>query len=370
MRNLYAVFGLLLFLVSSPGNACAGSPEAPDNVVTSAINPAVLPDLKPYAPAPTLFGVYDPHGAMSQNQSLALEHKFVFWQKHDRKALVRDLARAQERGRSFMITIEPYTKAANWRDGGDRLFDEIVAGKFDRNIAAICADLASFEGDVFVRWGHEMEDPTGRYPWARKNAGGYKSAYRHVVEQCRKKLPLAQYVWSPKGEKNLKDYYPGDDFVDVVGISVWGLQRMDQDFYARDRGFFDAVGEKYRRVSHFGKPVFVAELGFAGDEKYRNKWIVQASDIQAIGTQFPLLKGVVYFNDREPHAWPGNYGKPDWRVPSKVVDRISSSQLAAISGLSLNRMIAQVSTLFPRSSVGRLAYLPSAVLFLLRPSLT
>jgi beta-mannanase len=28
----------------------------------------------------------------------------------------------------------------------------------------------------------------------------------------------------------------------------------------------------------------------------------------------PLLKGVIYFNDREVYPWFNNYGLPNWRV--------------------------------------------------------
>lgn len=31
-------------------------------------------------------------------------------------------------------------------------------------------------------------------------------------------------------------------------------------------------------------------------------------------SDFPELKEVVYFNDRDVHAWPLNLGQPDWRV--------------------------------------------------------
>jgi beta-mannanase len=223
---------------------------------------------------------------------------------------------------------------------------------------------------VKVRWGHEMEDPTGRYPWARKDAAGYKAAYRHVVIKCRERLPLAQFVWSPKGEKNLAQYYPGADVVDIVGLSIWGLQRMDQDFYARDRGLFDVLSEKYWRVSQFGKPVYIAELGFDGDKNYRKKWTSQASDIEALNAQFPLLQGLVYFNDVEPQMWPQNYGKPDWRIQADVVDRISIEQRVSIRAQALQQLASKIISSLHGQRTRQLAYLPSMTLFFLRPALT
>lgn len=370
MRSLFAAIVCVLLSLGRVFVSHAGPVAETDFQVTSAIPRTDPSKPVPDVMRPIVFGVYDPKASLSQTQSVTLDHKFIFWQKFEKAALRKNLADAQERGRSFMLTIEPFTTARNWRDGGDHLFRDILAGKFDRNVESICHELAAFDGDVLVRWGHEMEDPTGRYPWARQDAAGYKAAFRHVVGLCRKRLPLAQFVWSPKGEKNLSDYYPGDDVVDIVGVSVWGLQRMDQDYYARNRSMFDVLGEKYLRVSQFGKPVYVAEFGFQGDKNYRGKWIAEASDLVALHSQFPLLKGLVYFNDREPQEWPQNYGKPDWRIQSETVDAISHGHKVSVTAQALQLLASQLFISLASPDVGQFAYFPSVALFLLRPALT
>lgn len=40
-------------------------------------------------------------------------------------------------------------------------------------------------------------------------------------------------------------------------------------------------------------------------------WIETATLKQSA---FPNLREVVYFNDRDVHAWPFDLGRPDWRV--------------------------------------------------------
>src|SRR5690606_1891354 len=137
--------------------------------------------------------------------------------------------------------------ASNWRSGGDRLFRDILKGAFDREIAAVCGEVATAGPGTMVRWGHEMEQPQARYPWARKDPEGYKSAYRYFVERCRAEAPRAQFMWSPKGEANLAGFYPGDAWVDLVGLSVYGLQKWDHKFHKRDRSFAEVMAEKYRR---------------------------------------------------------------------------------------------------------------------------
>lgn len=259
-------------------------------------------------------GVYDPGRAFSGETDIAIEHIFVYWQAMDMRDFRKRLAYAQKRNRTMMVTVEPYTKAPNWRDGGERLFSDIVSGRFQQEITRICTELGQFKGPVIVRWGHEMEDPTGRYPWARRDNEGFKAAFRHFATSCRDLAPNASLLWSPKGEKNLAKYYPGDAYVDYVGVSLWGLQAMDLEFYGHGRGFQATFAEKYKRVASFGKPVIIAELGVSGDKDYRDNWFADLYETMASLRVFDRLRAVVYFNDKEPHYWPMGFGSPDWRI--------------------------------------------------------
>ena len=259
-------------------------------------------------------GIYDPQDRFRNSDQPRVEHVFVYWQAVDEPMLAAKMRLAEMKRRTLMVTVEPYTKAANWRDGGDRLFADTVSGKFDGQIATVCGAVANYQGAYWIRWGHEMEQPTDRYPWARGDTRGYIAAYRYFVDTCRKIAPRARFVWSPKGERGLAAYYPGDAYVDLIGVSVWGLERWDRERYGKPRGFAQAFDEKYRRVEKFGKPVIVAELGVAGRKLYRQNWLSEIFAISTGRNPFPLLIGIIYFNDKEPYHWPGGYGSPDWRV--------------------------------------------------------
>jgi beta-mannanase len=261
-----------------------------------------------------LLGAYDPHDLLRESDRSHIEHVFVYWQAVDEPMLAAKMRLAKMKGRMLMVTVEPYTKAANWRDGGSHLFADIVNGGFDQEIAAVCGAVANHQGAYWIRWGHEMEQPTDRYPWARGDAQGYIAAYRYFVDECRRIAPRARFVWSPKGEGALPAYYPGDDYVDLIGVSVWGLERWDRERYGRPRTFAEAFDEKYRRVEKFGKPVIIAEFGVAGRKRYRQDWISEISALSTGPRPFPLLSGIVYFYDKEPHYWPGGHGSPDWRA--------------------------------------------------------
>ena len=268
----------------------------------------------PRGGAPLPFGVYDPHNQFESATQPKIEHVFVYWQAIDRVMLADKIRLARRNGRTLMVTVEPYTKAANWRDGGERLFADIVAGRFDDQIRSSCEEIASFPGEQWIRWGHEMEDTGDRYPWARNDPRGYVSAFRKFVDSCRTIAPRAHFIWSPKGERGLEAFYPGDEYVDMVGLSVWGLEKWDRNWYGRARGFAETFRDKYHRVEKFEKPVIIAELGVAGRQAYRRAWLSEILASSERGGDFPLLAGVVYFNDKEPYHWPNGYGSPDWRL--------------------------------------------------------
>lgn len=310
MRKPAACALMMLGLCSAAPIAAAQVAEL-DPIVTTSLSKPERPRADENA---VRLGVYDPHGEFSAERSVAVEHIFVYWQALDLEPFRRTLRYAEERGRTLMITIEPYTRAENWRDGGDRLFADILAGDFDPEIETICRELAGYRGDVLVRWGHEMEDPDGRYPWARSDSDGYKAAYRYVVDKCRADAPKAAFVWSPKGGSNLADYYPGDAHVDAVGVALWGLEQYDVKFHGGARSFAETFSEKYPRVAAFLKPVIIAELGVSGSAAYRERWFAGLIAEISRKSRFPQLEAVVYFNDKEPWHWPLGLGSPDWRI--------------------------------------------------------
>ncbi len=106
-------------------------------------------------------------------------------------------------------------------------------------------------------------------------------------------------------------YYPGDEYVDYVGVSVYGLEQWDIDHYGKPRDFNERFQEIYSFASRYKKPVMIAELGVAGASAYRRTWFKQ---VAAASSAFPLLRIVVYFNAEDPERWPDGQGNPDWRI--------------------------------------------------------
>ena len=267
-------------------------------------------------PGDVPFGAYDPGGDFTDDKDVVIEHLFLPWEDVYLPSLNDADAYAQARGRALLVTLEPWTWSRSERNTPQYLRRGISDGIYDANMRDICMVMGGLKSSVTLRWGHEMDDVSGQFIWAGWKPEDYISAYRRMIDICREVAPNIRVMWSPLGDEGMEAYYPGDDYVDVVGISVFGLQAWDQAKFNRDRSFVDVFGPRYQRAAAFGKPVVVAELGYSGSQSYVDAW---ENSVRVTRAEYPQLVGVVYFDQREVYPWPENFGMPDWRLANRVI---------------------------------------------------
>jgi endoglucanase len=117
-------------------------------------------------------------------------------------------------------------------------------------------------------------------------------------------------VWSPAGNDNAIDFYPGDDVVDYVGVTVLGDEGWDAQFGLPRQSFEQILQPRYDQLQELGKPVIVAEAGVSGTPQWQHDWLEAASESL---DAFPLVRGVVYFDAQNP-AVNQFATRPDWRL--------------------------------------------------------
>ncbi len=313
-RSLSAAlcFGVVLAAATVACPAAAQTKRLPSDV--GAAGTSKMPVIHPDGIA---LGAYDPHGDFSNVEKATIEHLFLPWLDVDLSSLLEADAYASSRGRKILVTVEPWSWSENWSMSPQDLRDRILSGGYDDNIDAVCGMIARLRAPVTIRWAHEMDDTSGQFPWSQWTPERYVKAYQKFVTRCRSSVARAEYMWSPIGNENLAEYYPGNDYVDVVGLSVFGLQQYDNDKFGRDRSFADILKPKYEAAKIFSKPIVVAELGYEGNTEYVENW---ANAVALKNPDFPELAAVVYFNDREVYPWPENYGLPNWRVAREAAE--------------------------------------------------
>lgn len=287
--------------------------------------PAVLPNPTGQAPS---FGVYDPDMHCPQENKLTFEHLYVSWVTYKPDELSRKLQIIQANGQRAFVALEPWPDPAITSVPSTLLAD-VAAGKYDQRIKQFALEIGAYAAPVLLSWGQNMENVTGRYPWANHDAALYQQAYRHFVTTSRLWANNIAYVWSPVGDKGAESYWPGEAYVDYIGLSVFEFPTFDQAYYHRGtRSFHDQVSEKYARVSKYGRPIVIAECGVAGTEKYQLSWL--SSALHDLGN-YPLLKGLIYFNAKDtdtPEDWGKEYMTPNWHINgSALAEMIGESPL-------------------------------------------
>lgn len=257
-------------------------------------------------------GAYDPQLALT-NQPLDLEHWYV--RQDDPSTLVGALAHAQNQ-RSVMVTVEPWPAAGST---DTNVLGAVASGADDAQLRQLAQIAAGNKPQtIMVRWGHEME-LSNLYPWSAQDPTLYKQAFRHVVEIFREEgASNVRFVWSPAGNANALDYYPGSDVVDYVGMTVLGDADWDAGLGLTPQSFDDIVGPRYALLAPLGKPMIISELGVSGGTDRQVAWLNAAAQSLA---HYPQLRAVVYFDAVNP---PVNRSstQPDWRLSPRSLDAL------------------------------------------------
>lgn len=275
-------------------------------VATQTVPPGSLP-----------FGVYDPYGEFSGVQDVAIEHLFLPWEDVFLPSLAEAETYTKARNRSVLVTIEPWTWSRDERNSPRTLQNGIADGTYDNTMRTVCAALATVDVPMTIRWAQEMDDASGQFIWAGWTPQTYIDAYRQMIDVCRIAAPKAKFMWSPLGTEAMADYYPGDDYVDVVGLSVFSLEPWEEATLGGAQSFDDIFAPRYQRALQFNKPILIAELGYVGDIAHVTEW---DDAVRTSGAKYPELDAVVYFNQQEVYPWPDGFGLPNWRRTSNVLN--------------------------------------------------
>ncbi len=181
--------------------------------------------------------IFFPHGAQWEDKKYT--GLYPTWSKDPCKwAAPKDYLTACERNKAgILFTVEPWVTKdfySNWREGNNAYNATVEFAK----------GCAKAKVPVFVRFAHEMNGCW--YPWSSwmdknqsvvKDPGEetdvtperYVIMYHNFVSVLRKYAPNVAIVWCPNqgwvgldtGIDLFKDFYPGDEYVDWMGIDYY-----------------------------------------------------------------------------------------------------------------------------------------------------
>lgn len=254
------------------------------------------------------FGFYNSAPDLSQFPSVSQELHYFSWDEEP-EIINRILQSSITENLMPIVTLEP------WPKNRDRqLLDSINQGKYDDTISQVCTVLSTLNYELVIRWGHEMDLLNSRYPWAGKDADLFIDAYQYFVKKCRMVDVNNNFIfmWSPSGDNLAAEYWPGRQYVDIIGVSVYSFDLWDQEEFGHQRSFLQIFYPKYRNLAGLGRPIMIAEMGVTGTTEFQEQWLKKAFFQMKF---FPKLIGAIYFNSLDNvGVWGKDLPIPDWRL--------------------------------------------------------
>jgi hypothetical protein len=182
-------------------------------------------------------------------------------------------------------------------------FNDIVSGSLDATIKARASGSKNLGHPFFLDFAAEMN---GDEAWSGNDPALYVAAYRHIHD-----LFVAAgatnviWAWCPNvtdtngGNATTMAYYPGDAYVDWTGVDGynWGTSQPGFGW----QSFHDVFKDIYPLLAAKGKPILIGEM--ASDEVggSKSQWI--ADMIPTLRTDFPSIRGFVWFDVKKERDW-------------------------------------------------------------------
>ncbi len=155
----------------------------------------------------------------------------------------------------------------------------IISGKNDQYIKSWAEGVKQVKSDIIIRFAHEMTTKPGLklwYPW-QGEPDNYIQAFRHVVEIFKESgVKNVKFMWSPivyDGSGDPKDYYPGDNYVDLIGLTV--LDPRNPKFPSPIDVSLNCktiIDMQFNSVKQMNKPIIIAELLSGETAVPKAKW--------------------------------------------------------------------------------------------------
>jgi beta-mannanase len=232
---------------------------------------------------------------------------------------------ARTRNAKLLVTL----MVDNGRDGPNQpsyALARVAAGRFDGKIRTLSRQLKAAKVPIILR---PLPEPnTQWWAWAGTVNGNAPQTYiqawnrvRTVVKRNagkRVKLLWAPYARSiPDTDENAIDqYFPGNDRVDLVGVSGYNfgvtgeLEWLDP---------IDLFQDPYIAIENLStKPFWIAETGTTARGGSKTKWLRSLAVLQK---SMPKLRGVVLYDVRE--------GAGDFRIAASKPQRAATKAILA-----------------------------------------
>ncbi|UKO99353.1 phage head spike fiber domain-containing protein [Nostoc sp. UHCC 0870] len=158
---------------------------------------------------------------------------------------------------------------------GEANLSKIINGQFDTELTRMANTLAGLGKPIYLTILHEFNN-SSVYSWAlnysgtnntSNNPADFVPAYQYVVNLIRNIAPNVLFEWqvmplwttgsSSTNQNDYFDYYPGDDYVDLIGLSLYNVPGRST---LSDRSFRERIQNFYQQTTRFSRnPLCISE---------------------------------------------------------------------------------------------------------------
>jgi beta-mannanase len=270
--------------------------------------PAEISSLKPVTPTTDLtWGVF----AGSNPTAIADFEKrveaspdylayFVHWANGGGKLPTWLKTYAGDKERTLIIFWEASDFTVGGTDQPEYAYRTILRGDHDAYIRDFARQLKSYADPIILvpfselngNWTPWSGTKNGNTPLEAVEAFRYVHGFFDVAPNVKFGLALNAASVPNTPENAHSAYYPGDEYVDYVGLDGFN---MGDPWLSFDQIF----GAGLKALLPYKKPLFIFSFGSAeGDEKAA--WL---SDAFTRMSSYPTMKGFIYFNQNKERNW-------------------------------------------------------------------
>jgi mannan endo-1,4-beta-mannosidase len=247
------------------------------------------------------------------------------------------VTRAWKEGRLPLLTWEsrPIDAQNDVVEEPEYSLPRILDGAFDEYLRQYARDIVATGLPLGIRLNHEMNGTW--YPWSEFNGkgepingnrpGDYVKVWKHVHQIFEQEGANEQviWIWSPnridrlpsalRDPSHLAGLYPGDEYVDWVGMS--GYLRPPYDA-GQEISFAETFGATLGQLRALtDKPIFLAEIGASETGGHKPTWVKSFFEALARPENDDIV-GFAWFNLAVTTYVEGQRSTNDWRIESRA----------------------------------------------------
>lgn len=196
----------------------------------------------------------------------------------------------------------------------------IINGKFDKELhqwaketkrynIPLLIDFAVEPNGNWFGWSGIFNGKDSKDAYGDKNyydgAERYRDAYRHIIDIFRAE-EVKNVTWffhadiysNPNKKWNrAKLYYPGDNYIDWIGVSLYGAQNPTENYWD---SFSQILEERYKTIQEIStqKPIALLEFGVTDNHPLGSKseWLKDAFET-ILSAKYINFKAISYWHE-------------------------------------------------------------------------